>query len=415
MIRSQCLLLKPTYKQAGLFARSAGLSRFAWNWALALSQRYYRMFGQLDGYKSLSKMSLVKHWNKIKHRRGSLSWVNDYSKLIPEDAFKRLENAYKRAFKNIKSGKKGKAIGWPKFKKRRHGVGSFEVLPSGSFKLAVKNNRIRIPRVGMVKVVSKFRWPESKQVYGRVSLKCGKWYLTLAYELCQKETLPADRPKCGIDLGCKTFATVVSNGECVEEIPPLKPYAKAKRRLQRAGRIVSRRVKGSGRRKRAIDRLARHHKRVADLRSDFLHKITSRLTKRFGVIVLEDLNVKGLAGGMLAGTIADLGFGEFRRQIEYKSEATGTKIVFADRFYPSSKTCFKCGAIKDDLKLSDRVFECSCGYRADRDVNAARNLETIPVTYGESTHVESGSSSSRKGRGAARRNVKHACSSQQDE
>jgi putative transposase len=174
--------------------------------------------------------------------------------------------------------------------------------------------------------------------------------------------------------------------------------------------MVSRRAKGSKRRALAKLRLAKAHERVANLRANQLHQLSSQLVKRYGVIVLEDLNVKGLAGGMLAGTIADLGFAEFRRQVEYKSEAAGTNVIFADRFFPSSKSCSRCGEIKDDLALSDRTFRCGgCGLEVGRDHNAGINLEKLGQSMPEATRGETGGSSSRKGRGAGRRtaNARH--------
>jgi putative transposase len=188
----------------------------------------------------------------------------------------------------------------------------------------------------------------------------------------------------------------------VEELAPPKPYAKAKRKLQRIQRRLSASVKGSNRSKRKRLQLAKAHERIANIRGDFLHGFTSKLVNRFGVVVLEDLSVKGMAGGMLAGTIQDLGFAEFRRQVEYKAEAAGTKVVIADRFYPSSKTCSHCGAIREKLELSERVFHCECGFVAGRDENAAINLEKLGQSMPEVTRGETGGSPARKGRGARR-------------
>ena len=399
MIRSQVILLKPNKDQKRLFLGSAGLSRFAWNWALGLSQRYYRMFK-----KSLSSFTLAKHWNKVKHRR--FSWFKEYSKYVPEASFANLEKAMKATFARLKKKKKG---GFPRFKKR--GVNdSFQVVPSNQFPLTRYGNKFRIPKIGKVRFQGKLRWPEGKQLTGRVKLRAGKWYLTLTYDLPNPSKLPEGRPSCGIDLGCKTFATVVSNGQLVQAVEPPKPYSKAKRRLRRLQRVVSRRVKGGSNRRKAVLRVAIAHKRVSDIRHDFLHQLTSRLTKQFGSIGLEDLSVSGMARGWLAGTIHDLGFYEFRRQIDYKSQSTGTTVVYAHRFYPSSKTCSSCGAINHSLKLVDRSWTCSCGAFHDRDVNAAINLEKIPQDLGKSTPTESEGSFTRKGKGVTRRSRNATCS-----
>jgi len=405
MIRSQKLLLNPNNQQRNLLCGSAGLARFAWNWSVAFCRRHYAIFsGRAYKYKRPSAFSLMKFWNKIKVRR--FPWVANYSKNIAEESFKKFDKAMDAAFKRL--GKK-QLPGFPRFHKR--GVKeSFNVIPSSDRPLKISGNRIRIPRVGMVRFETPLRWSGAAMVYGQVKLRAGRWWLTLAYDLPDPPKLAQGRPVCGIDLGCTVLATIVSGGEVAEEVKPLKPFAKAKRKVKRLCRVVSRRTKGSKRRERAKLRVAKAHERVANLRANQLHQLSSRLVKRFGVIVLEDLNVKGLAGGMLAGTISDLGFAEFRRQVEYKSATSGTRVVLADRFFPSSKSCSRCGEIRDDLSLSDRTFRCGgCGLSIGRDHNAGTNLEKLGQSMPEVTRGETGGASARKGRGAGRRtaNVQH--------
>jgi len=399
MIRSQKILLKPNNEQLKLLRGSSGLARFAWNWAVAICQRHYAIYGKRGyKYKRPSAFTLINRWNKIKVRR--FPWVSSYSKLIPEQSFRKFDKAMKAAFKRLVKKQKS---GFPKFHKR--GIKeSFNVIPSSDRPVRLASNRVHLPRIGMVRFETPLRWPGAVQCYGQVKLRAGRWWLTLSYELPDPPKLPAGRPACGIDLGCTTLATIVSGGEVVEEVKPLKPFVKAKRKVKRLGRMVSRRDKGSKRRERAKLRLAKAHERVANLRANQLHNLTCRLAKRYGVIVLEDLSVKGLAGGMLAGTIADLGFAEFRRQSEYKADAAGTRVVLADRFFPSSKSCSRCGEIKDDLSLSDRTFRCAgCGLEIGRDHNAGVNLEKLGQSMPEVTCGETGGSSARKGRGAGRR------------
>lgn len=405
MFRSQKLLLKPNNQQLNLLRGSAGLSRFAWNWAVAFCKRHYAIFGnRACKYKRPSFYSLAKFWNKIKSRR--FPWTIRYSKYVSEDAFRKFDKAMNAAFARIK---RKESPGFPRFHKR--GVkDSFNIVPSSYHPLKIIGNRIRIPRVGMVRFETPLRWPGATMVYGQVKLRAGKWWLSLSYDLPDLTKLPEGRPTCGIDLGCTTLATIVSGGEVVEEVKPLKPFAKAKRKIKRLCRIVSRRKKGSKRRERAKLKVAKAYERVANLRANQLHQLSSRIVKEFGVIVLEDLSVKGMAGGMLAGTIADLGFAEFRHQIEYKAEAAGTKVVLADRFYPSSKSCSRCGEIKENLSLSDRTFNCpGCGLSIGRDHNAGINLEKLGQSMPEVTHGESGDSPTRNGRGAAQRaaNAQH--------
>jgi len=381
--RYQKILLRPTKSQELLFRGSAGLSRFSWNWGLAIWRRYYSRFG-----KPIGAMRLNKFWNKIKKRKPGLNWVSGYSKHIAQDTFRNLESAFLRAAKSAKSGGR---LGFPRFHKKGQ-KDSFQVVPSKQFGLSIYGKKIHIPKIGRVRFQGELRWPEGTQTVGRVKLHAGRWYLFLAYDLPDLPKLTDDRPSCGIDLGCKTFATIVSNGQLVQSVEPPKPYAKAKRKLGRLQRIVSRRKKGSKRREKAKLKVARLHKHIADIRSNFLHQLTSRIVKSYGTIVIEDLSVSGMAKGMLSGTVHDLGFAEFRHQLEYKSEAAGSAIVLADRFFPSSKTCSSCGEIKPNLGMHERAWVCTCGTHHDRDVNAAINLENIgkiPRSAGKSTTAES--------------------------
>jgi len=399
MIRSQKLLLNPNNQQLNLFRGSAGLARFAWNWAVAFCKRHYAIFGGRGyKYKRPSEYSITKLWNKIKAR--CFPWALHYSKFVAENSFHKFDKAMAAAFKRL--GKK-QTPGFPGFHKRGKKE-SFNVVPSSQFAIRIIGSRIRIPRIGMVRFETPLRWPGAAMVYGQVKLRAGRWWLTLAYDLPDPPKLAQGRPVCGIDLGCTVLATIVSGGEVAEEVKPLKPFAKAKRKVKRLSRVVSRRTKGSKRRERAKLRVAKAHERVANLRANQLHQLSSRLVKRFGVIVLEDLNVKGLAGGMLAGTIADLGFAEFRRQVEYKAEAAGTRVVLAHQLFPSSKSCSRCGEIKGDLSLSDRTFRCGgCGLEIGRDHNAGINLEKLGQSMPEVTRGETGGPSVRKSRGAGRR------------
>ena len=203
------------------------------------------------------------------------------------------------------------------------------------------------------------------------------WFISFAYE--QKRLIPEKKAsRVGVDLGIKTLATL-SNGEV---FPNLKPYRKAAKKLIRLQRNLSRKVKGSKNRHQQRIKLVSQHQKVANLRRDYLHKITSYLAKNFSEIVIEDLNVKGmLANHKLAKAISELGFYEFRRQLEYKCELYGSKLTIVDRWFPSSKTCSSCGSIKKELSLSERIYRCECGLEMDRDLNAAKVLVNQAVGY----------------------------------
>jgi len=187
-------------------------------------------------------------------------------------------------------------------------------------------------------------------------------------------------------LGIKALATL-STGASIKGDASYRNQSKKLALLQRK---VSRKVSGSANRYKAQVKVQRLHRKIANLRKDTLHKLTSQLCKNHAINVIEDLNVSGmLANHKLAKSIADMGFYELRRQMEYKSELYGSQLIIVDRFYPSSKTCSNCGAIKDSLPLSERVFYCEhCHLKIDRDLNAARNLEKIGRATAKSTPVD---------------------------
>lgn len=408
MRRSQRILLRPIEDQEQLFFGSAGAYRFVWNWALAICQRHYRIYGLREKYRRPSEITLRNHWNRIKWVK--FKWHEKYSKFIAEEAIKNLEVAYQRAFSDFlkakKSGKKAK-LALPKRKKKFHTVPSFCVCPGTYHSLTIKADYVLIPRIGLVKMVNDLRWPAGKQCYGMVKFTAGRWWLTISYDLPDPPKLASGRPPAGIDVGSTIFATVASQGAIIEEPKPPKPYAKTKRRLKRLQRNRDRFPKGSKRSEKKKLRIAKLHERCKNIRDNFLHNLTSKLTKRYGRICLETLNVQGMSQGWMK-SVGDLGWYEFRRQITYKSETTGTEVWLADRFYPSSKTCSCCGHVKEKLPLKEREFICeNCGFVCDRDHNAALNLEKLPTSSGKVTRVETGGSLKKRKlwRGAGQRNA----------
>jgi putative transposase len=292
--------------------------------------------------------------------------------------------------------KAGSEAGFPKFHKKRD-ESSFMVVPGKSTPMRLSGTRFQIPKIGFVKTQSKLRWPGATQTYGRVKRVAGRWWLTLSYELPDPPKLPDGRPACGIDLGISRLATIASGGRVVEEVKSPSPYMKAQEQLRQAKRRANRKSRGSANQRKALLKLAKLHERVASVRGNFLHQLTNRLVNRFGVICLEDLRVGELAGKGLGKLIHDMGWGIIRRQIEYKAETAGTKVVFADRFYPSSKTCSTCGQVKTKLALAERNWTCEgCGTSHNRDVNAAINLEKLGRGTPEETPAETRSTPKRK-------------------
>jgi putative transposase len=229
-----------------------------------------------------------------------------------------------------------------------------------------------------------------------ISCEAGRWFVALQIETDDVKPVVQPKAEVGVDLGVSALATL-STGKIV--IGP-KSHAVALKQLRRANKGLARKRRGSANFRKAKARLARVHRRVAAIRRDATHKLTTHLTKTFKTIGIEDLNVRGMASDRhLARSIMDGGFFEFRRQLDYKTRLYGSRLVIANRWYPSSKTCSCCGVIKETLALSQRMFHCDdCGFEAPRDVNAARNLARLAASSAVSACREPRSGPTRKSR-----------------
>jgi putative transposase len=208
-----------------------------------------------------------------------------------------------------------------------------------------------------------------------ISRLATRWFISFRFDVEQQQHKSSNTSVVGVDLGVKSLATL-STGEVVLGA---KSYKKQEAKLSRIQWLNRRKIKGSANWKKAQMQIARLHMKIANIRKDTLHKLTTLLAKNHGTVVIEDLNVSGMmANHKLAKAVADMGFYEFRRQLTYKCELYGSKLVVADRWLPSSKTCSNCGTKKETLSLSERVFECGyCGFVLDRDLNAAINLSKV--------------------------------------
>ncbi|NES65370.1 MAG: IS200/IS605 family element transposase accessory protein TnpB [Okeania sp. SIO2D1] len=343
--------LKVNNYQKTILAKHAGVARHAYNWGLATC---------ISEYKETKKRpsAITLHKRLIAEVKSENPWYYEVSKCAPQQALRDLE----RAFKNFLTipGR-----GFPVFKKKGK-KDSFYL--EGSIKI-LKGNYIKLPRIGIVKTYEILPSVPVKNV--RISKKADNWYISFKYD-DQPTPTAKERDIIGVDVGINALATC-SDGTTYANV---KAYKQAKKRLVRHQRAVSKKVIGSKNRIKAVKKLAKVHKKVADIRADALHKLTSWLAKNHSTIVIEDLNVSGmLKNHKLASAIADCGFYEFKRQLSYKCEWYGSQLVIADRFYPSSQICSQCGH-KQKMPLSVRTYECSaCGLTADRDLNAAVNLE----------------------------------------
>ncbi len=368
MHRVHKIKLDPTQAQAIYFARACGVARFAFNWALAAWKEEYEAGGKPN------EAALRKRLNSIKATE--FPWMMEVTKVAPQNAIKNVGVAFQNFFRRVKQGGKP---GYPRFKKKGlHDSFRADNGPANAASHAVEcvGKTIKLPKCGVVKMREQLRF-DGRTLAATVSKQADGWYVAILVDTNDCLSGALGKGTVGVDLGIKEFATL-SSGEVV---PSLKPHRAAHRRLVRLSRSLSRKQKGSANRAKAKTKLARLHQRIANVRIDALHKLTTHIATEFDTIAIEDLNVSGmLKNHCLARSIADAGFAEFRRQLTYKSAMTGASVVVVDRFFPSSKTCHSCGTIHP-MKLSDRVMVCDCGNVMDRDLNAAMNLKNKAASY----------------------------------
>ena len=377
MLEAVRVALDPTPRQERLLESHAGAARFAYNAGLA---HVKAMLGRQEK-PEWSYYALRRWWNANKDALAvsmetGKPWWPENSKESYNSGLESLADALRNFSKSRKGRRKGRRMGFPRFKSKdgtmprfAYTTGSFGIIDHDPYAL-------RLPRIGRVHCMENV----SKRVDGArvlrmsVSKRGGRWQASLTVE---RADLPVPSPpkggSVGIDLGVKELATL-SDGTVIRNPHALKSNL---RRLKKAQRNLSRKRKGSNRRRKARAQVARLYARVANLRSDALNKTTTMLAHAYSDIGIEDLNVAGLVKNHgLAQSIQDAAFAEFRRQLTYKTARTGTRLHVIDRWYPSSKTCSNCGTVKAKLSLSERVYHCDgCGLVIDRDVNAAINIQ----------------------------------------
>lgn len=410
--------LKPNNKQKTYFRKAFGCARLAYNWGLAEWKRMYEAGEKPNGRKLRTQFNAIK--------KEQFPFVYEVTKCATEQPFENLQSAFDNFFRDLKQGK----VSYPQFKKKRDNEGSFYIQAdkirlsetnknSKRFAKLAHNERgkhqyICMPnlRGGWVKMAEHIRFNYVKINNVCISQSGDKFYASFSLEITEDEyrrthrhveAVDANR-KVGIDMGIKS-ALILSDGIAIENPKPLK---KNQRKIKRLSRQLNKRfhpktkeerlkgVRKSNNYMKMSVRLAHAQGRVANIRRDFLHKVTSILTTHYGEIAIEDLNVKGMVKNhRLAQAVNDVSFGELRRQIEYKAKTNGVKVVKADRFFASSKTCSVCGEKKEVLSLSDRIYRCEhCGAVIDRDWNASLNLlgllvnHKIGTDYPESTPAD---------------------------
>ena len=376
MLEAVKVALDPTPMQERLLLSHAGAARFAFNAGLA----HVKEAIEAGEKPEWSFYSLVRWWNSSKDTLAvgadGTPWWAENSKEAANTGLRSLAAALSNWSKSRRGERRGRKVGFPKFKAKSKAAPRF-TYTTGAFGLIQGDPKaLRLPKVGRVHCLENVteRVGGARVLRVTVSRRAGRWYASLTVEREDKPvTKPPQGGTVGIDLGIKTLATL-SDGTVIENPRPLK---KTERKLKRAQKALSRKTMGSNRRAKARAKVARIHARVANQRQDAIHKATTWLASTYSHISVEDLNVAGMVKNRrLARSVSDASLGEFRRQLEYKTAKTDAKLHVVDRWYPSSKTCSRCGRVKAKLSLAERVYKCDgCGLAMDRDLNAAVNIK----------------------------------------
>jgi len=364
-MRSYKVELDPTNKQRTVFLQYAGTARWAYNYGLKRKIEAYNEHIKVPtAYDLQHELTGLKHYTE--------PWLSDVSKWVPQNALANLDEAYKNFFRNCKSKSKNK--GFPRFKSRKKGIGSFTLYNVDT----ITHGAVLLPRIGRIRLKEKGYIPYEEVVKSvTISERAGHWFIAVLTDGDPREHKHGDE-NIGIDVGVNKLA-MLSDGT---EFNNPRAFKKASKNLRILNKSVSRKQKGSNNRKKAVARLARKHYQVACIRRDEINKATTAIIKRASLIGIETLTMVNMVRNRhISISLFDASIAQFHRQIEYKAKWSGVTVVKADRFFPSSKMCSGCGTVKPILKLSERTFKCEhCGLELDRDLNAAINLKNLAVS-----------------------------------
>ena len=363
--------LEPNSAQRQAILQHIGAARFAFNWGLEVVKKALEKKEKIPSAPELHKM-----WNVWK--KDNAPWWKEVSKCAPQEAFRDLEKSIKRW--------KAKQSRLPKFKKRK-------LIPDNSVRftgsIRVFTNHVQIPRIGRIRskepterLLKLIEEGKVKILSASISQEADRFYVSIVCMVKRQEPktkeVKGEDDIVGVDLGLSSFA-ILSDGTKVDAP---KPLAKKLKLLKRRSKRFSRKQKGSNNSKKAALSLARLHRKIKNIRQDFLHKLSTWLARTKPVIVVEDLNVRGLSRSRLSRSISDAGWGTFRRMLEYKAKWYGSILIVAPKSFPSTRLCSRCGHLHGKISLSQRVFLCeACGLEIDRDLNAAINLKKYGLAH----------------------------------
>ena len=376
MYKGYTIRIYPTKDQEELLKKHIGCCRFIWNHMIEVQKENYKNDG-----KYISKFNMIKLIPSIKKE---FEWLNEVSMSSLQLICKDVNTAYQRFFKKISN--------YPRFKTKKKSKLSYPVCCDRFY---FKNGKVQIQKLGKIKYKADYKNLNLEEITKfsnvRISNENDKWILTFSVEYENQIQTTEKNGNLGIDLGVGRLAVVSHNGKKLEykNINKSKRIKHLKRKLKHVQRVISRKYEvGNKLNEKKYQKtnsilkyeklLKRIYRKISNIRKDQRHKITRELVNlNPAVVIMEDLNVKGMMKNKhLSRSIAEMGFYDFIRIMKYKCEESNIKFFQVDRFFPSSKTCSKCGCVHKNLKLSDRIFECpECGFTTDRDYNAAVNLE----------------------------------------
>ena len=379
MKRAYKIEIDPTAEQKSKIHQTIGVSRFIYNFYIAHNKEIYDREGKFVSGMDFSK------WlnNEYIPNNKDMKWIKEVSSKATKQAIMNGDKSFRDFFK--------KAKGFPKFKKKKNQDVKAYFPKNNKTDWTIERHRVKIPTLGWIRLKEFGYIPVNSIVKsGTVSQKADRYYVSILVEENDKKVYKSTNEGVGIDLGVKEFV-VCSDGIKFKNINKTSTVKKIEKKLKREQRKLSRKYESlkirnkkekggnvtSQNIQKQVVKVQKLHQRLANIRTDYINKIVSSIIKQKpSYITIEDLNVKGMMKNKhLSKAIASQKFFKFKTKLTVKCKENHIELRIVDRFYPSSKTCSQCGKVKKDLKLSDRIYKCDCGFTIDRDLNASINLK----------------------------------------